>query len=128
MGYRDPLPPPIPGIQAALAAINPSEGHKFIQDTDLAAINTAGEEEIRFAWRYYENLASSLYKPVEVFKRFSMDQLLDPQGDCVCLHANRFAKFLDARTKEETSRFTKVQIHVRTTNVEIIQHPKLREL
>lgn len=44
MGYRDPLPPPIPGIQATLAAVNPPEIHKFVQETDLAAINSAGEE------------------------------------------------------------------------------------
>lgn len=44
MGYKDPLPPPIPGIQATLAAINPKEVHQFVQDSDLAALNAAGDE------------------------------------------------------------------------------------
>ena len=44
MGYKDPLPPPIPGIQATLAAINLVEVHQFIQDSDLTAMNSAGED------------------------------------------------------------------------------------
>ena len=44
MGYKDPLPLPIPGIQATLAAINPVEVHQFIQDSDLTAMNSAGED------------------------------------------------------------------------------------
>lgn len=44
LGYRDPLPAPVPGIQATLSAMNPTEVHKFIQDADLAAISAAGDD------------------------------------------------------------------------------------
>jgi len=44
IGYVDPLPPPIPGIQATLAAINPEEVHKFVQESDLSALRAAGDE------------------------------------------------------------------------------------
>ena len=44
IGYKEPLPPPILGVQATLAAINPMEVHQFIQNSDLAAINSAGDE------------------------------------------------------------------------------------
>lgn len=83
--------------------------------------------DIRFAWRYHENLASFFYKPAEVFKKFSVEQLLDQQAECACLRVHRFARFLDARTNEETFSFSKAQIHVRTIDVRIIQHPKLKE-
>jgi len=44
LGYKEPLPPPIPGVQATLAAINPAEIHRYIQENDLAAINNSNEE------------------------------------------------------------------------------------
>jgi len=44
LGYKEPLPSPIPGVQATLAAINSTEIHRYIQDNDLSAINNAGED------------------------------------------------------------------------------------
>jgi len=44
IGYKEPLLPLILRVQATLAAINPEEIHKYIQDTDLTAINTAQED------------------------------------------------------------------------------------
>jgi hypothetical protein len=44
LGYKEPLPPPIPGVQATLAAINPAEIHSFIQESDLSSINSTNDE------------------------------------------------------------------------------------
>ena len=79
-----------------------------------------------FVWRYHDSITTSLYKPSEVFKRFTFSQLLDSQADCACLKVKRFAKFLDDRTLQKCSSFDKPQVHVRTTDVNIIQHPDLR--
>jgi len=84
-------------------------------------------KETMFAWKYHENLAAVLYKPAEVFKKFSVLQLLDPLNECECLKANRFSRFLDSQTKDETSSFAKAQVHVRTMDARIVQNPGLRE-
>ena len=44
LGYKPPLPPPIPAIQATLSAIQNSEIHDFVKQSDLAAIEAADEE------------------------------------------------------------------------------------
>ena len=44
MGYKAPLPPPIPAIQATLSAIQNGEIHDFIQQTDSAALEAVGDE------------------------------------------------------------------------------------
>jgi len=83
--------------------------------------------DVRFAWRYHRNLTAALYRPSEVFKKFSFAQLLDPCDDCACLKVQRFSKFLDSLTVNETSSYAKAQIHVRTMDVKIVQHTGLRE-
>ena len=42
MGYKDPLPVPIIGIQATLSAIQMLEIHAFVQKADLDTIEAAG--------------------------------------------------------------------------------------
>ena len=44
MGYKPPLPPLIPAIQATLSAIQNTEIHDFVQQNDLAALEAVGEE------------------------------------------------------------------------------------
>jgi hypothetical protein len=44
LGYKDPLPVPIMGIQATLSAIQMPEIHVFVQKADLDMIEAAGEE------------------------------------------------------------------------------------
>ena len=44
LGYNEPLPAPIPGIQATLAMMTPAEIHNYIQETDTAAMQAAGED------------------------------------------------------------------------------------
>ena len=38
-GYKDPLPAPIPAVQATLAAMNPAELHQFVQTNDLESLD-----------------------------------------------------------------------------------------
>ena len=44
MGYKAPLPLPIPAIQATLFVIQNIEIHEFVQQTDSATLEAAGEE------------------------------------------------------------------------------------
>ena len=44
LGYNDPLPVPIPGIQATLAMITPRDIHAYIQESDTASMTAAGED------------------------------------------------------------------------------------
>ena len=44
MGYKSPLLPPIPAIQATLSAIQNNKIHDFIQQYDTAALEAAGDE------------------------------------------------------------------------------------
>lgn len=96
--------------------------HKFGLDSLIPNI-----ADIRFAWRYHRNLAATLYRPSEVFKKFTFTQLLNPCDECSCLKVQRFKKFLDVSTLNETSSHAKAQVHVRTMDVKIIQHTGLRE-
>jgi hypothetical protein len=45
MGYKEPLPAPIPGIQATLCAMQPSEIHEYVQRMDSEALEAANGEE-----------------------------------------------------------------------------------
>lgn len=46
LGYGPPLPAPIPAVQATLSAIDLPDLHKFIQETDSAALSECEEEGV----------------------------------------------------------------------------------
>jgi hypothetical protein len=83
-------------------------------------------EKIAFSWTYDKNLASRIYKPSNVFRHFSFIDLLDESSICVCLSVKRFRPFLDPLTESESSDFCPPSVHVRTTDLDIVQHPLLR--
>ena len=80
---------------------------------------------IVLSWTYCKNLSTELYQPSKVFKQFSFVELLDNSNACVCMSASRLKPFLDPLTGLEHSDFCKSACHIRTMNLEIIQHPKL---
>jgi len=88
---------------------------------------TTALSEVRFAWRYHDSLLSTLYKPTDVFKKFSFSQLLDLNVQCICLRAKRLAKFLDVQTCQEGHSYVPAQLHVRSVDVKLIQQPDLRK-
>ena len=81
---------------------------------------------IALSWTYRKNLSIELYQPSKVFKHFVFAELLDESLTCVCMSASRLKPFLDPLTMLEHSDFCKSTCHVRTMNLEIVQHPKLR--
>jgi hypothetical protein len=83
-------------------------------------------ENITFAWSYDQTLASVLYKPAAVFKQFSFVHLLHMDQTCACTTTARLRNFCDPLTGNETSSFCKASVHVRTMNINIIQHVQLR--
>lgn len=83
-------------------------------------------ESIAFSWSYDQNLAARFYKPSSVFKHFSFVDLLDETNSCICLSANRFKAFLDSGTMLDGSDKNRRNLHVRTTDLSIIQNPQLR--
>ena len=80
-------------------------------------------DEITFAWSYTDHLATVFYKPAIVFKSFSFTDLLDEKMSCACRSVARLKRFLDPLTINESSLFSKNDLHVRTMDMEIIQHP-----
>jgi hypothetical protein len=84
-------------------------------------------DELMFAWRYHSNLSTVFYKPAVVFKNFAFLQLLDPVQECICLKSKRLSSFVDSRTKSEQTSFALAQVHVRTVDIKIIHHKRLRE-
>jgi hypothetical protein len=85
-------------------------------------------KDVVFAWQYHKHISTYLYKPAMVFKQFSFIHLLDHNETCVCTSAKRFQHYLDSRTMDEQSSYAKQSMHVRTTDVNIIQHPELRKI
>ena len=83
--------------------------------------------EILFAWRYHANMARRFYRPALVFKQFSFLQLLDENQQCMCGKSKRFARFLDSKTMEEISSVVPAAVHVRTVDMNIIHHKRLRQ-
>ena len=83
--------------------------------------------DVMFAWKYHDKLSSTFYRPSEVFKKFSFVHLLDDQDKCACLQAKRLSRFLDEQTAQETSSFAPAQRHVRSVDVDLIQHRELRK-
>jgi hypothetical protein len=83
-------------------------------------------EHIAFCWFYDKNLSSRCYKPSEVFKNFSFVHLFDINTSCVCLSAKSAYHFLDPLTLSEYSDMCKPTCHVRTMDLQIVQHPLLR--
>ena len=88
---------------------------------------TGALDEMMFAWRYHRNMASHVYRPSSVFKKFGFFDLLDEQHRNACLSSKRFAKFLDSRTRDEQSSHSQATIHVRTVDLKLIHHRRLRE-
>jgi len=84
-------------------------------------------KDIIFAWRYYDPISTSLYKPAYVFKKFSFLHLLDPKSQCLCNTARRLKEFLDPNTLLEKTKFAPACAHVRTMDTKIVQHPELRQ-
>ena len=82
--------------------------------------------DVTFAWSYTDNLATVFYKPAWVFKSFSFTDLLDEKKSCVCSSAVRLKRFIDPLTLNESSSFSKPGLHVRSMDMNIIQHPGLR--
>ena len=83
-------------------------------------------DDITFAWSYTDNLATVFYKPAVVFKMFSFTDLLDEKSSCACSSAARLKRFCDPLTLNENSSFSKPLMHVRSMDINIIQHPGLR--
>ena len=83
--------------------------------------------DIMFAWKYHDKLSSTFYKPAEVFKKFSFIHLLDEADQCACLQAKRLSRFLDEQTRNETSSYAAAQVHVRSVDINLIQHRDLRQ-
>jgi hypothetical protein len=84
-------------------------------------------QKVVFAWRYHKSISAVMYKPAIVFKKFSFLHLLDANETCICNSAKRFQRYLDPRTLEEQSSYATHAAHVRTMDVNIIQHPELRK-
>ena len=83
-------------------------------------------ENIIFAWSYDKNLTSVLYNSAAVFKQFSFVHFLHVDDTCACTSATRLRSFCDPLTITETSKNCKPAVHVRTMNINIIQHKQLR--
>jgi hypothetical protein len=83
-------------------------------------------DDITIAWSYGDNLSSVVYRPSLVFKTFSFVDLLNKDQQCACRSARRLLNFCDPSTLNETSSFAKIQLHVRTTDLSLIQHNGLR--
>lgn len=83
-------------------------------------------QNIMFAWKYHDDLSMLLYKPSKVFKQFDFISLLDSSNLCACHTAKRFQRYIDPQTIEERSSFISADVHVRTTDVHIIQNLELR--
>ena len=84
-------------------------------------------QDIIFAWSYLGNLSKIFYKPASVFKHFSFVHLFDEQDKCVCTSASRLRNFCDSLTINDQSIHCEPSLHVRTMNMDIVQHPKLRQ-
>jgi len=84
-------------------------------------------QDVVIAWRYLDPISSQLYRPAEVFKKFSFVHLLDESEKCACQKAKRLQNFLDDDTKAESSKFTASEVHVRTMDTQIIQNLHLRQ-
>lgn len=83
-------------------------------------------DDIAFSWSYDRNLSTYFYRPSNVFKQFSFIHLLESNDSCLCNSAKRFQNFLDPLIASECSDFSKPSPHVRSMDLNIIQHPKLR--
>jgi hypothetical protein len=83
-------------------------------------------EDITFCWSYDTPLSTIFYKPANVFKKFSFVHLFDETTKCAYTTATRLLRFLDPLTELEKSSFCKSYVHVRTMDLDIIQHKQLR--
>ena len=81
---------------------------------------------LMFAWTYHPNVSMYCYKPSMVFKNFEVSMLKDNMDECICQSSRRFAKFLDKDTCGEVNMRLGYKGHVRTMDLNIIQHKGLR--
>jgi hypothetical protein len=83
-------------------------------------------EDITFAWSYDATLASFLYQPAAVLKKFSFANVLDANQHCACMTTKRLLKFCDPQTISECPSFGDSRLHVRSMDMNLIQHKDLR--
>ena len=81
---------------------------------------------LMFAWTYHPNVSTYCYKPSMVFKYFDVSTLKDNMDNCICHTSRRFAKFLDKDTSDNAREGIVGSGHVRTMDLNIIQHKGLR--
>lgn len=84
--------------------------------------------EIIFAWSYLANLSTAVYQPSKVFKKFTFLKFLQEGNECICTKAMRLKNFLDPLTHNENSSFCDNSVHVRTMDINLIQHKGLRSV
>ena len=81
---------------------------------------------LMFAWTYHSNVSVYCYKPSMVFKNFEISMLKDNMDDCICQSSRRFAKFLDTDACGNVKEGLGCKGHVRTMDLNIVQHKGLR--
>ena len=69
----------------------------------------------------------TMYKPSSVFTNLSLIHFLDDQIQCVCSIATWLRRFCDPLTFNEHFDFCKLGTHVRTMDLNIIQHSGLHQ-
>ena len=79
-----------------------------------------------FAWTYHPNVSVYCYKPSMVFKNFDVSTLEDDKDNCICHSSRRFARFLDKDTSGKNGEGIGNKGHVRTMDLNIVQHKGLR--
>lgn len=67
-----------------------------------------------------------MYQPSMVFKYFDVSTLKDNMDSCICLSSSIFGKFLDKDTCDNAREGLESKWHVRTMDLNIIQHKGLR--
>ena len=81
---------------------------------------------LMFAWTYHPNVSVYCYKPSMVFKNFDVSMLKDNLDNCICHSSRRFARFLDKEAYDMNRGEVGNKGHVRTMDLNIVQHKGLR--
>ena len=99
------------------------------------ALNRQGQEDliphleyITFGWKYYGQFRSLAYKPADVFRDFSFNDMTF-MSPCPCNSHKRFAKFMDPTTAEKTFDLripSLTDSHIRTMDTEIVRDNTLK--
>jgi hypothetical protein len=80
---------------------------------------------IAFSWSSNNNLATRVYKPSDVLKKFSFVNLFDQITLCKCMVVKRLHPFLNPFTLAKNFDHYKPSPHVRIMDLSIVQHPLL---